>query len=209
MYSSLEKLCIGYVTVRGISFSRGGVAIDEENHVKGILIRFRMFTFAVCVRDQQSGEEVNLQLENLPCIEPLLSPIVEHLRDQNFSDSTIGKIIPPQFMSTTVDISGKGLPPTNVLLSGQPLLDTQSLMLPEEHMVEDKEQLGGPVTPQPPNHADKKVCEYCGTLVSSSNMRRHVAVKHLPSSTSFQCGHCGKSFPTKDRCNSHEGPCRK
>ena len=168
------------------------------------MMGFRMFTFAVCLRDQLSGSEVNLKFSNLPSLESMLAPIVENLRHHNISDANIDKMIPREFSSTFVDTSGEELPPTEVLVNGQPLLGEPNILVLDEPLVEEKEQ---PSCPAPPSQ--KKMCEYCGTLISAKNMARHVTVKHELTSTSFPCGHCGKSFPTKDRCTSHEGPCRR
>ena len=156
-----------------------------------------MFTYDICVRDQDSGKEISLQFENMASIESLLFPVMEELRRQNVSDSVISKLIPASFMSTIVDTSASGLPPASVLVGGQPLLEDLEDSEPDVEHAQPKELAG------------KKMCDVCGELLSASNLSRHKTVKHAITPPSFICGNCNKAFPTKDRLASHEERCRK
>ena len=56
-----------------------------------------MFTYELTVRHQPSGEEMNLQLTNLPNVEPLLREVRDELLKRGVPHSNLSQYIPALF----------------------------------------------------------------------------------------------------------------
>ena len=123
----------------------------------------RMISYSVVARDEETGEELAIELTNLTIDSPLLSGVVDQLRHQGYPERVIAQFVPevqPQGVSVG---EGKVAASGGVEPVGQADAD-------QGELVED----------------GKAPCPVCSKRFSTNNMARHVKT-HSSKPPSFFC----------------------
>ena len=123
-----------------------------------------MFTYELTVRHQPSGEEMNLQLTNLPNVEPLLREVRDELLRQGVPHSNLSQYIPALFYAQEVFVTS--LPSVNPC---QQDINLNSLAPAATSGVGESSVGEASLEPGP----GKSCCDVCGATISTSNMARH------------------------------------
>ena len=157
-----------------------------------------MFTYELTVRHQPSGEEMNLQLTNLPNVEPLLREVRDELLRQGVSQSDLSQYIPPLFYAHEVFVPN--------LSAESPCEQDINLnsLAPVQHAVAPGmgESSVGEVSLEP--GPGKASCDVCGAIISTSNMARHKQI-HSTALLPFACGSpCKKRALRREQILSHQ-----
>ena len=158
-----------------------------------------MFTFELKVSHQPSGQEMNLQLDNLPNVEPLLREVREELLRQGVSQSDLSLCIPPLFYSHEAVTSLPAETPCqqDITLNTVDPAAIQQASASDvgESSVDDVALKPGP---------GKSICNVCGALISTSNMARHKQT-HSTAPLPFACGSpCKKRALRREEILNHQ-----
>ena len=159
----------------------------------------KMFSYELKVCHQPSGEEIDLQLLNLPNVEPLLRGVRDELRNLGVSESDVSKYIPPQFLAHEFVMPNCPPPPPVVINGATPCQpEGGQLRAAASSFVECQEESSSTVEVFVKEEPGKVSCDVCGGLFSKSNLARHKKT-HSTAPLPFAC-----SSPCKARALRRE-----